>query len=103
MLGHACLFEFLVKGSVDGGGFLADEFGFLNGELFVGFDFDFSRFFRGFLADEGGHFAEFGGDLEGGGETGLVVSRKTGWVGGVLERTRATLKGVPGRRTLREP
>ncbi len=55
---------FFSVGGVDGGGFLADEFGFFDGEFFVRFDLDFFGFFEGFLADEGGHFFELVGYLE---------------------------------------
>jgi hypothetical protein len=47
------LLELLFVGRVNGGGFLADELGFLDGKFLVRFDFDLFGLFEGFLADEG--------------------------------------------------
>ena len=63
LLGHGGGFELLLVGCVDGGLFLADELGFLNGEFFVRFNFDFFGFFHGFLLDECGHLLELGAHL----------------------------------------
>ena len=65
LLGHGSGFEFFGVEGVDGGGFGADEFGFLDGVFFVGFEADFVGFFVRFLEDEGGHFFELGGYLVG--------------------------------------
>lgn len=59
LLGHRGLFELLFIEQVDSGSLLTDKFGFLDGEFLVSFELDFAGFLEGFLADEGGHFAEF--------------------------------------------
>ena len=59
---------------------MTDEFGFFDGEFFVGFDVDFAGFFEGFLVYEGGHFFELGCDL-------CIVSSERGDSVSELERT----------------
>ena len=89
LLAHPRLGEFLLVLGVYTLRLGADEFGFLDGEFFVGFEVDFARFFQRFLFDEGGHFAEFGGDLvvghgvylgHVGGEEWLLQEQRRWWV-----------------------
>ena len=47
-----------------GGGLLAYDFGFLDGEFFVCFYPDFARFLESFLVDERSHLLQFIGHLD---------------------------------------